>query len=167
MARVKRIAEETKPTGLQFHYARSIPAVENIIRTNTIWFGDIRQMNDEVELRYGLGLYQDEALKLAETRVSVSERFLRYISEPSKLDGIFEEFRFFSASFGRPNSEHMWKCYADGGKGFALGFRAERFDPTENSSDLPIDRRYFTGTVRYEEPTIRSLHRESMSTLWT
>jgi hypothetical protein len=87
---------------------------------------------------------------------------VRYISEPSKVDGKFEEFRFFSASFGRPNSEHMWKCYVDGGRGFALGFRPERFDPTENSSDLPIDRRYFTGTVRYEEPTIRSLHRESI-----
>jgi hypothetical protein len=45
-------------------------------------------MNDEVELRYGLGLYRDEALQLAETRVSVSERFLRYMSEPSKLDGV-------------------------------------------------------------------------------
>ena len=110
IARVKRIAEETKPTGLQFHYTRSILAVENIIRTNTIWFGDIRQMNDEVELRYALELYQDEALQLAETRASVSERVLRYMSEPSKRDGVFEEFRFFF--IGRPELQDNFKRFA-------------------------------------------------------
>lgn len=162
IARVKCIAEVTKPTGLQFHYTRSILAVENIIRTNTIWFGDIRQMNDEVELRYGLELYQDEALQIAETRASVCERVCRYMSEPSKRDGVFAQIRFFSASFGRPNSEHMWKSYADDGKGFALGFRPERFDPTENSNEVPLDRRYFTGSVRYDETAIRSLHREAI-----
>jgi hypothetical protein len=47
-------------------------------------------------------------------------------------------------------------------KGFALGFRPKRFIPNENLDDLPPDRCYFTGTVRYDEAVIRALHRESI-----
>jgi hypothetical protein len=52
---------------------------------------------------------------------------------------LFAQFQFFSASFGTKDHRFMWLSYANGGRGFSLGFSDELFVDTEDLDAMPLN----------------------------
>jgi hypothetical protein len=120
-----------------WHYTDRI-GLEGILSSNTLWASDSTTMNDPTELHTGRRAV-DEALSMAKL-------------EPRVADGVREHLMFartvmdrgmtFVLSASRDgDSLAQWRAYADGLKGYAIGFAAREplnlFDrrPFDSASD--------------------------------
>ncbi len=103
--------------------------------------------------------------KVARARAKVKDplvrNFLKVPSEPGFEKRLFDRFKFYTASFGRRDSAHMWRRYAGGGRGFAIGVASSLF-AQKDIATIPYGERYFTGRVRYQQTRVRTLHREAL-----
>ncbi len=122
-------------------------------------FGDVRCLNDKIELAYGLRLFRKIVRQRYNVNDGVVRHFLKPMRDPGFVDRLFERFHFYSASFGRRDSSHMWESYGGQGKGFAVGVSASLFAPNDKAT-IPYDEQYYAGRLRYQQTKVRGLHKE-------
>jgi hypothetical protein len=138
-----------------FHYT-SEAAFVSIVKSQTVWFTSIYYMDDDQELSFGFGVFQ-ELLKAALKREDVLvERFLKPLVEDASKD--FEKiksiFEFYSASFGQRDDAQQWMDYADKGAGVAIGLKPGFF-ALVNPKDPTPEGTTFLGKVVYGEESAK------------
>ena len=157
---LERINERTRtetPTETLFHYTRDFAGVSGILSESRMRFSSVRCLNDEIELTYGLRLFRKIVRQRYKVKDGLVRHFLKPMRDPGFRDRLFERFHFYTASFGRPDSSHMWERYGGRGGGFAIGFDSSLFAPSDIAT-IPYDEQYFAGRVRYQQTKIRELH---------
>ena len=103
------------------HHYTTLQAALGILATGHIWFTERAHLNDQSELLHGL--------KIAVDALRKRDRNTEATQLEANGQGVFQNFRFFSASFSLESDDiSQWKKYADGGKGVVLSFTARTFD---------------------------------------
>jgi hypothetical protein len=119
-----------------FHYTDANGLI-GILSSNTLWFTDIRYLNDPSEFHFG----QEFALKalgrMAKEHAS-GDQLVRVFCEKmlSGLNEARQTFSMFVGSFSKNGDElGQWRAYSDDGKGFCLGISPSVFTPAELQED--------------------------------
>lgn len=161
LERVNARTRAETPTQTLYHYTPDLGGVSGILSTCRMRFGDVRCLNDKIELTYGLRLFRKIVRQQCNIRDGVVRHFLKPMRDPDFVRRLFERFHFYTASFGRRDSLHMWNAYGRGGKGFAIGVGASLFAPNDLAT-IPHDEQYFAGRLRYRQTKVRSLHWQAL-----
>ncbi|WP_162917010.1 DUF2971 domain-containing protein [Dongia deserti] len=123
-----------------YHYTSAVGLIE-IFRSQKLWFTSLFHMNDPSELRHGLKIasrlvrahVKDDGSNIDKARLAfanVFERILR-LSEPLP-------FTHFLACFSKARDElGQWRAYGDDGRGFAIGFAPQVFQPDGEAITAP------------------------------
>jgi len=120
-----------------YHYC-SVSTFQAIATSGTIRFSDINMCNDASEVHWAYKIFEDAATRLL-NRVDIpssvpkiDEKFIDAIDKiVSPIQLIAHP---FIACFSQePDMLIQWKAYADDGRGFVLGFRAQKL-----RAQLPI-----------------------------
>ena len=132
LARFDNAERLTKDPPLLAHYT-SIKVLENILRSNEIWFSNPLFMNDMQELRFGLNagrsLFSNaELLKKAggsdSRAATLQHSFAHYFQEFDNQDA-FDTYVFCLSEHEKANTDgvlSMWRGYGQHGNGVALVF---------------------------------------------
>lgn len=160
----KRIDARTRaetPTQTLYHYTPDLAGVTGILSECRMRFADVRNLNDKIELTYGLRLFRKIARQQFNIKHGIAGHFLKKLCDPAFVNRLFDRFHFYSASFGRRDSHHMWDAYGRGGLGFAIGVDVSLFAPNDLAA-IPYDEQYFAGRLRYQQTVVRRLHKEAV-----
>lgn len=146
-----------------FHYTVDEAALHGILRDGIMRFSDVRKLNDEVELTYGLRLFRKVIRRLDHANLpALARMFVKPMRAERFRRRLFDRFSFFSASFGRADDLRMWDDYASCGRGFALGFSTDLFNSDKDIVGAPLNERYFMGKVGYEAAAALREHTETI-----
>ncbi len=119
---LKKVRFEPTEGALLYHYC-SPATLHAIIQNKTIRLADISQMNDSMELKWGLDLLRGEIERqsnIAEGAQYLLERAMRHVQEGAVC--------LASCLSTQADVLSQWRAYADNGAGFAIGFDAEMFE---------------------------------------
>jgi hypothetical protein len=114
---------------LVYHYC-SASTFQAIATSGTIRFSDINMLNDESEVRWAYSVFEEAATRLIK-RIGISASAPAIdVSFVDSIDEIISPIQLiahpFIACFSLTSDLlGQWRAYADDGKGFAVGFRAE------------------------------------------
>jgi Protein of unknown function (DUF2971) len=111
-----------------FHYTKEA-ALFGILDSNQFYFTSIYHMDDPEELNFGFTLARDLFQEAAEQSTGLARSFCRELGEVGELEKIRERITLYSASFGLRDIGQQWIDYAGQGRGVALGFANEFFQP--------------------------------------
>jgi Protein of unknown function (DUF2971) len=161
--RAKEESARSVPREPLYHYSGGLDGLRGILANETLRFSDIRYLNDEVELTYGLRLFR-KLIRRAEHEPAsrMARLFLRRLRKGKFRERLFDQFHFYSASFGVRDEPGMWRNYARGGRGFAISFSPDLFRDDADLETLAPNMRYFTGKVEYGDVEALRLHREAL-----
>ena len=124
-----------------FHYT-NFTALENILRTRSIWLSHSSSLNDLSEGLHGVKILCD-AMKLSRTNnddLNSIDNFQGVMEYATKKEG------FYVASFCQEgNSLVQWRAYANDGCGVAIGFDVDKL------KSICEDYRYAFGKCGYSE----------------
>jgi hypothetical protein len=118
------------PGQLLFHYC-SAQTLMAIIGSRNIRFSDINMMNDAAEFRWGYSVFEEAATRLLK-RKGIPEH---YPVMPKVFFDAVDEVVHKTQVFAHPfvacfsldgDSLEQWRAYGDDGRGFAVGFSAEK-----------------------------------------
>ncbi len=117
-----------------YHYT-DFAGMKGIIESRSIWHTNAEALNDQKEIRHGLGVIREaiEERKSLET----DEFILVFIdSLLFHLESLFRNLYItFVASFSMDgNLQSQWQAYGDRGRGYSLGF--EFSNKTKRTSDI-------------------------------
>lgn len=160
----KRIDARTlaeTPTQTLYHYTPDLAGVKGILSEGRMHFADVRYLNDKIELTHGLRLFRKVARQQSNIKHRIARHFLKKLCDPAFVNRLFDRFHFYSVSFGRRDSRHMWDAYGRGGLGFAIGVDVSLFAPNDFAA-ISYDEQYFTGRLRYQQTVVRRLHKEAI-----
>lgn len=118
-----------------FHYTGA-NGLTGILTSDTLWFTDIRCLNDPSEFHFGRDLALD-ALK-SEAEHAGADPLVRVFCERmlSGLDSALQQFAMFVGSFSKNADElSQWRGYADNGRGFCIGFSKRILEETDLQAD--------------------------------
>jgi len=102
------------------HHYTSLEVALGILKSGRMWFTERTHLNDPSEVLRGLEI----AASILRKRDRVSDA----THLEANAQGVFRNFRFFSASFSfEPDDISQWRSYADDGRGVALSFKASMF----------------------------------------
>jgi hypothetical protein len=151
MKRIAQTNEADAPKEPLFHYTKE-KALFSIIDSNNFWLTSIYHMDDREELTFGFNV----AHALMQAAAVKGDRAIRAFCEElltqEDLEKIRTRVEFYSISFGMKDDGQQWACYADGGRGVALGLVPTFFHP------LPIEESIFCGKVVYGDQQARARH---------
>ena len=101
-----------------YHYC-SIKAFEEIIKNRTIWYSDLRRMNDPDEYALGYCVVREAILG--------RHPYAQSLIEDIKPDFLGDKYEILICSFSH-NGDclSLWRAYAEYARGVALGFSPER-----------------------------------------
>lgn len=119
-----------------FHYTDA-NGLMGILDSNTLWFTDIRYLNDPSEFHFGRE-FALTALRRAASKHGSTDTLVKIFCDQmlSGLDAALPEFAMFVGSFSRDKDDlGQWRAYSDDGKGFCLGISPSVFAPTELQED--------------------------------
>ena len=126
-----------------YHYC-SVDTFLKIIKTRSLRFSDITKSNDSQEIVWVLNFMQS-ALRAEYDKQSDAFKsqcpFDKIIQRKSKhfLNRYWNEYSlltFFACCFSKEkDSVNMWRAYADGGKGIAIGFRDDFFQALQGDCE--------------------------------
>ncbi|NBX02664.1 MAG: DUF2971 domain-containing protein [Alphaproteobacteria bacterium] len=102
-----------------FYHYTTIEAALSIIESSTLWLTHYRDLKDNKEIIRGFEIVQKELGKKFPT-MPYAESLLDVRKHLPK-----EYYIFCLSPFA--DNEHLWKEYADNGKGVAIGFNAQNF----------------------------------------
>jgi hypothetical protein len=115
--------------GTMYHYC-SAQTFVNIIQHKTIRFSDINLLNDAEEARWGYSTFIEVANRILK-RDGLPESFPQIPEEFfDRIDAIWSPFGLHLSNFVAcfsvdGDSLSQWRAYADDGRGFAIGFKAQ------------------------------------------
>ena len=119
---VVKLGSDSTPPAELFHYTDA-DGLFGIVTKNCLWAGNVRFLNDESELEYGIALAK-AALEAAagKTAGSNSHRFLKQEAEIrlSILRHLWHIYAFSTSAIGDQLSQ--WRAYGGGGMGYSIGF---------------------------------------------
>jgi hypothetical protein len=125
---IQRI-HQPEPDEILYHYC-NIHSLKSILETGRLRFSDINMLNDSAEARWGYKVFTAAATELLYKRkmppefASMNKEFFDKIDEI--LAPIQLRMHPFIACMSKVADQlSQWRAYADDGKGFAIGFRAE------------------------------------------
>ncbi len=107
-------AEHCSPDGNStlFHYT-NVRGALGILKSGKLWFTERRHLNDPNEIYH--------AVEMAKKILKEAPELLRHFDEYMYENSMNSE--FYIASFSAERDDlSQWRCYADDGKGVALGF---------------------------------------------
>ncbi len=115
------------------HHYTSLTGALGILESGRLWFTERYHLNDPSEISYGIDICKE--LLNERGRSDDASRL-----EQSAND-VFDNFRFFSASFSLVSDDiNQWRNYADGGRCVALSFKASAFEsPREHIEQVISD----------------------------
>src|SRR5262249_33711853 len=105
---------------LIYHYCGA-DAFLNIVKSQTMWFSATYTLNDYMEQRWGLSVYRQAVSKLAQ---DVDGAFLENI-DPLIEQAYLSSLLLISSYSLDGDVLSQWRAYADGERGFAIGFLAK------------------------------------------
>jgi len=112
------------------HHYTSVRGALGILETGQLWFTERTHLNDPSELSHGIEIAS--AILCRQGRKQDATRL------DEVANGVFRDFRFFSASFSFEDDDlSQWRNYADDGMGVVLSFKASAF----NNPKAYIDQR--------------------------
>jgi hypothetical protein len=105
-----------------YHYTNDAGLL-GILRSGTLWFTDIFDLNDPSELRHGFKQATKILTERAATAASPVQNFAKEFERFLFAGGIEAAAHYFVCSFSKWGDElSQWRAYADNGRGFSLGF---------------------------------------------
>lgn len=119
-----------------FHYTDA-NGLMGIIDSDTLWFTDIRYLNDPSEFRFGRKFALDTLRQAAGEHPSTDPLVILFCQRMlSGLDTALSAFAMFAGSFSKNGDDlGQWRAYSDDGKGFCLGISRRIFTPSELQDD--------------------------------
>jgi hypothetical protein len=154
---LKAFAESTAPPPVIYHYTDD-SGLKEILRTGTLWFTDIFDLNDPSELRHGFSKAID-ALNLKSAGGAPEEK--RFASLFERFDigaGIEEAGHFFVCCFSGTRDElGQWRAYADNGRGFALGFDTNVLEPAFTKNEGARNPNHSTFPIAYNDQRLTEI----------
>jgi hypothetical protein len=150
------------------HHYTTLKGALGILASGRMWFTERVHLNDPSELAHGI--------KIAERVLSGLGRKHDVERLQEAVKRVFQEFRFFSASFSfESNDISQWENYADHGRGVVLSFKATTFNNPKAHIDALIggDATAVVCPMSYDtarlavliEPMIRLWNRSDISEL--
>lgn len=129
-----------------YHYT-IYEGLKGILESKTIWLSDYRCLNDPTEIHYALSILIDHIkIKSIQKTFKTKELWEKIID---KYPEFIKANDIYICSFCRqPDYLPAWRWYGDNGKGFAIGFRKEYFEPRETEDE---DWKIFTKGVNYDK----------------
>lgn len=107
--------------GTLYHYT-SAAGLRGILESRSIWLSDIRSLNDPRELIFGQEVFLPRVCQWIEINFAGANKIALLDAVVQKFEADATKNQFFSASFcPEADSRHLWKNYADDGKGVAIG----------------------------------------------
>jgi hypothetical protein len=113
---------EYKPTST-LHYYCGVTAFEAILKSKSLWLSDIKASNDPREIQLGQEAFSEAMRSLTARDVpGLDKRAVSgFVAETLQFSRIST---FFTCCFSLAGDElPMWREYAEGGTGLAIGFR--------------------------------------------
>ena len=139
-----------------YHYTDR-KGFEGIVNTQEIWYTQYQHLNDDKEFQFGLDLAKGLLAEFGRRSPNV-KIFCDMVCGFLSNDRFQNVFDFYVASFSRDaDSEHMWKKYADHGKGVAMGFAPSNFATGDKPHRRPHEN-VFVAPVQYGASAGRAYH---------
>jgi hypothetical protein len=111
------------PDKILFHYT-SEDGFKGIMTSKAIWATEIRSLNDESEIHYGIEFTQKYIEQLGTSLSNQDVELLTQVTRELDIISKFSNYSIFVSSFCADGGNRLeqWKSYADDGKGFSVGF---------------------------------------------
>jgi hypothetical protein len=151
--------EANSPDEPFFHYTKE-KALTSIIESEQLWFTSIYHMDDPEELKFGFNVVRSLLTEAVVVRTGLVRTFCQELLDAIDVKMIKELLAFYSVSFGLRDDSQQWKCYADGGRGVALGLAPKFFRPApfEDPNDSKPEEEIYYGKVAYGDMDARARH---------
>lgn len=130
-----------------YHYC-SMDSFVNIIKNKSIWFGDLKSMNDPSEMflrnvnfpAYILALYNKEPFEFVHEHNGYKNNMAEYL-QPSQIEysimdgGKHSNSLFAFCLSNQCNDLSQWRLYGDNGCGVCLGFKKSTIEKFISNND--------------------------------
>jgi hypothetical protein len=157
-----RSRQESVTTPL-YHYT-GWSALKGILTSEAFWFTHYSDLDDTKEIVHGMEVAQKVISKLkATSRGEAERRFLDCLADMFNRGNLDKTLRFYVSSFSKdPDSEYLWREYADRASGFAIALAPKLF-PIEDVPHAAPDENSWLGTVHYGENWVAWQHKRAIS----
>jgi hypothetical protein len=155
---LKKEQERTVVDAPLYQYT-DVNGLRGIFDSRQMWFTDYRFLNDPSEFSHGM---ETAKRMLSHAKTGADENvcwFLDHVAETYSHGNVSATLAFFVASFSCASDDlGQWRSYADGGRGFAVGFAPMMFSVQDAPNQSP-DENAFCGPVLYKEAEVQERHR--------
>ena len=153
----QRLNENPLPS-LIYHNTDDV-GLQGILKSGTLWFTDIFNLNDPTELRHGLNPAVELLKQRAENGAPELEDFLTRFQEMVQ-SGVEEIAHFFVCCFSKDGNDlGQWRAYADNGRGYVIGFDGVLLEKVFTAS-ATNNSNYWTFPITYKDNELRQMHTE-------
>lgn len=150
---------ESTPTRPLYHFTRET-GLRGILSNQRPWFFSHQQQTDPREFEYALSIARDVLRTVGQTGDFFTHAFCDCVDDMIETNGLASPFEFYLLSLtGHRDHGPQWKQYADGGRGYAIGFAPSLFRPDRNELYEEANKNLHIGRVIYGGDAIAARHR--------
>lgn len=114
-----------------YHYTDA-EGLKGIIDNGSMWFTDVRNLNDPSEFRFGLSLVSKELENYEnKSNNNLINEFIKFSQNNITKLSYNNLFCYISCFSELRDDLNQWRCYRDGGQGYCIGF-SDKFFEIEN-----------------------------------